>query len=837
MGLGSAPTTRPELGRRESRRKSQDGRENRAARPHAIADADATALDEHFVKTVIPKKESAQAIILEALQNSTLFKDMEHDQRVDVMLAMDKMSVRAGQDLIRQGEPGNAFYVIEKGEFDIVIDGCRVTTFRRGGSFGEVALIREQPRAATVTAITSAVCWRLERSLFRKYVANTTASTIDQIVRDFRQAQLLKDLPLPHLTKLATHTSLEHFETGTRVIAKDEFGDKFYVIREGPGGKQTYATRLQYACIRTVSTYFFDCEGRVRCSNIGKVSRRDSQSTSRAGEKPAYVDLGKGAHFGERALLRDEMRACDVIALEPTACYVVSRADFNAMLGSMTEAMERCVARDRGAASALREPDVFEQLERKIYKAGDCLSPNVASLKKVVVVASGVVDVRGGAPGLRQLAGLFLGRRVLRTGDLLGWQALSDEPADAASPAERATKAAQSLFWRAYASTDVVCYELDAAVVLKKRSGSGGSRRSSRSSADRKDYPDFHDLDVRRTLGTGAFGRVKLCSYTPPFGEPKVYALKMLVKKTMVEMKQTHAVLYERKILNQLRHPFILRLHTTYQSRDACYFLLELVQGGELFSRLTTFPDGDFPAEETRFYSAATLLAMEYVHSQNMVYRDLKPENILIDTAGYVRVVDFGFAKRLAGEQPTFTIVGTPEYLSPECALGQGYRMDVDLWAFGVLVFEMLKGNGPFCPADPDDTMAIFKLISDCRIEFSRKETSAFGAPATSLCKELLNRSRKKRLGNLKGGVKNIKDHAYFAGVDFHAILNRRVAAPWNPEVSDPFDTSCFDEYDEAMDIPTFSGDQHAFTEFSDGTIDDSHLVHNVQQQLLPTVH
>ena len=185
---------------------------------------------------------------------------------------------------------------------------------------------------------------------------------------------------------------------------------------------------------------------------------------------------------------------------------------------------------------------------------------------------------------------------------------------------------------------------------------------------------------------------------------------------------------------------------------------------------------GDFPAEETKFYSAATLLAMEYVHSQNMVYRDLKPENILIDTSGYVRVVDFGFAKRLVGEQPTraprapsfavrrlakgpcvprrFTIVGTPEYLSPECALGQGYRMDVDLWAFGVLIFEMLKGNGPFCPADPDDTMAIFKLISDCRIEFTRREVNAFGVPVTSLCKELLNRSRKKRLGNLKGGVR-----------------------------------------------------------------------------------
>lgn len=79
------------------------------------------------------------------------------------MLAMEKMTVAAGQDLIRQGEPGNAFYIIEDGEFDIVIDGNRVATFRRGGSFGEVALVREQPRAATVTALTNSICWRLER--------------------------------------------------------------------------------------------------------------------------------------------------------------------------------------------------------------------------------------------------------------------------------------------------------------------------------------------------------------------------------------------------------------------------------------------------------------------------------------------------------------------------------------------------------------------------------------------------------------------------------------------------------------------------------------------------
>mmetsp|Transcript_30349 Transcript_30349/g.93945 ORF Transcript_30349/g.93945 Transcript_30349/m.93945 type:complete len:253 (-) Transcript_30349:362-1120(-) len=244
----------------------------------------------------------------------------------------------------------------------------------------------------------------------------------------------------------------------------------------------------------------------------------------------------------------------------------------------------------------------------------------------------------------------------------------------------------------------------------------------------------------------------------------------MLVKKTMLEMKQTHAVLYERKILLQLEHPFILQLHTTYQSRDACYFLLELIQGGELFSRLTSFSDGEFPPDECRFHASATILALEYIHSKNMVYRDLKPENLLIDTDGYVRLVDFGFAKRLDSVQP-------------ECALGQGYRFDVDLWAFGVLVFEMMKGNGPFCPADPDDTMSIFKLISDCRVEFSRKEIAQFGESATSLCRQLLNRSRKKRLGSLKGGMSNIKDHSYFSSIDWHAILDRRHPVPWVPEV------------------------------------------------------
>jgi len=448
-----------------------------------------------------------------------------------------------------------------------------------------------------------------------------------------------------------------------------------------------------------------------------------------------------------------------------------------------------CAPSELGKIRTLQERDIVDRLDRKLYKAGTVVAPSVGLLKKIVVVSSGAVEVRSRG-GLGKLTSLVVGGRfVLRNGDYLGGWSLGDGqssiPGDALSP-----RSENKMSWCAYAYTDAVCYELDASIILQERHSflktqtpRGGVKSRNQMACT---LPEFEDLDVRRTLGTGAFGRVKLCAWSSS-GPPKVFALKMLVKKTMLEMKQTHAVLYERKILQQLRHPFVLRLYMTYQSRDACYFLLELIQGGELFSRLTSFSDGEFPPQECKFHASATLLALEYIHSQNMVYRDLKPENLLIDTDGYVRLVDFGFAKRLNAEHSTFTIIGTPEYLSPECALGQGYRFDVDLWAFGVLIFEMLKGNGPFCPADPDDTMSIFKLISDCRIEFSKKEVAQFGEAATSLCRQLLHRSRKRRLGSLKGGMNNVKEHAYFIGIDWHAIFQRRHPAPWLPEVRDPW--------------------------------------------------
>jgi serine/threonine protein kinase len=117
---------------------------------------------------------------------------------------------------------------------------------------------------------------------------------------------------------------------------------------------------------------------------------------------------------------------------------------------------------------------------------------------------------------------------------------------------------------------------------------------------------------------------------------------------------------------------------------------MEYVIGGELFSYLRAAHK--FPDHVARFYASEIVVALEYLHSQGIVYRDLKPENILLASDGHVKVTDFGFAKKLDANSATLTRCGTPEYMAPEIVQQTGHGFPVDWWALGILCFEMLAG-------------------------------------------------------------------------------------------------------------------------------------------------
>ncbi|KAI7879790.1 kinase-like protein [Lichtheimia hyalospora FSU 10163] len=295
--------------------------------------------------------------------------------------------------------------------------------------------------------------------------------------------------------------------------------------------------------------------------------------------------------------------------------------------------------------------------------------------------------------------------------------------------------------------------------------------------------PSFtlQDFELMDTLGTGTFGRVYLTRFR---STNKFYAMKVLKKSEVVRLKQVEHLLWEKQILASVRFPFIVDLFCAFQDNTNLYMLLGYVVGGELFSHLRRA--GRFTNDMTRFYASEIVLAIEYLHSKNIVYRDLKPENLLIDHDGHIILTDFGFAKII--QDRTWTLCGTPEYLAPEVIQSKGHGKAVDWWALGILIFEMLAGYPPFFD---DNSFGIYEKILAGRVQFP----SHFDFLAKDLLKRLLVGDRTKRLGNLKGGPEDIKRHKWFRGVDWIGLLEKTVRAPIIPKYRHPGDTGNFEKY------------------------------------------
>eukprot|EP00511_Aplanochytrium_stocchinoi_P010330 CAMPEP_0204865744 /NCGR_PEP_ID=MMETSP1348-20121228/13085_1 /ASSEMBLY_ACC=CAM_ASM_000700 /TAXON_ID=215587 /ORGANISM="Aplanochytrium stocchinoi, Strain GSBS06" /LENGTH=405 /DNA_ID=CAMNT_0052017231 /DNA_START=125 /DNA_END=1342 /DNA_ORIENTATION=+ len=290
-----------------------------------------------------------------------------------------------------------------------------------------------------------------------------------------------------------------------------------------------------------------------------------------------------------------------------------------------------------------------------------------------------------------------------------------------------------------------------------------------------------------RTLGTGTFGRVKLVR---AITDKKSYALKIQSKYQIVKFKLQQNILNEKAVMEKLNHPFINCLHQTFQDNDCLYMLLELVQGGELFSLLQTIGP-KLKMHHHCFYIACVVSAFEAMHAHDILYRDLKPENILIDNLGYLKLVDFGFAKVV--KHRTYTLCGTPEYFSPELVLGKGYGKGNDVWGVGILAYEVINGYTPFGGMD-DKQNEIYKRVVQDRLLFPK---DCYDEVGMHLISALLEKDPLNRLGCGKYGISAVKTHEWFKNLNWEQLERQSLKAPWVPKLRNNLDASHFDAYDE----------------------------------------
>ncbi|XP_041825430.1 serine/threonine-protein kinase N2 isoform X2 [Melanotaenia boesemani] len=293
---------------------------------------------------------------------------------------------------------------------------------------------------------------------------------------------------------------------------------------------------------------------------------------------------------------------------------------------------------------------------------------------------------------------------------------------------------------------------------------------------------DFQCISV---LGRGHFGKVLLAEYKK---SGKLYAIKALKKGDIVMRDEVDSLMCERRIfevINSSRHPFLVNLHGCFQTSDHVCFVMAYSPGGDLMKHIHT---SIFSEKQTWFYSSCVLLGLEFLHQNKIVYRDLKLDNLLMDADGFVRIADFGLCKEGMGHgDRTSTFCGTPEFLAPEVLTDNNYTRSVDWWGLGVLIYEMMVGESPF---PGDDEEEVFDSIVNDEVRYPR-----FLSPeSVSLIHKLLQKNPDLRLGSGEEDASDVKRHTFFQGMDWEALLAKKIKPPFLPVIRAPQDVSNFDE-------------------------------------------
>ena len=245
-------------------------------------------------------------------------------------------------------------------------------------------------------------------------------------------------------------------------------------------------------------------------------------------------------------------------------------------------------------------------------------------------------------------------------------------------------------------------------------------------------------------------------------------------KVKIIDRRSEVSIMSERNLLSNLHHPFIVNMYFAFQDFCNLYLVMDLLTGGDL--RYHIAHQKTFTEIQTKFFISNMLLALEYIHSQNIIHRDIKPENLVLESNGYLRITDFGVAKINEVDNSSETS-GTPGYMAPEVILVQNHSFPSDFFALGVIGYEFMLGYRPYLGRGRKEIKHLI-ISKQAKLDIDDVPDD-WSDESRDFINLLLQRKPKKRLGY--NGVKEIKDHPWMSDMNWELLYQKKIEAPYVP--------------------------------------------------------
>jgi cGMP-dependent protein kinase len=764
-------------------------------------------------------------LISKSLSGHFLFSSLSDENMISIIEEFKLYKFPAKTIIFNQGLFAENFYIIAQGRAEVIVNLVTKKIITKGEYFGEIALLHDSTRTASIKTIEQSFLWTLGRSSFKRIITSINSKKLEENQNFVNNIEIFKSFSNSQKDILLSLIVTQEFSDGVKIVQENDPGDLLYIIQKGF----------------------------VTCSKEGKELRR----------------LGKGEVFGDQALLYNTPRTATVTATGRCTLLSLGREDLVRALGShlleiiYKNSLVIAIEKSKGLRSLSKT-----QIDSLYDKVKTCIQPFKFSevvitkgspkKEKIFIVLKGCIKSSTTTFGLYSCIG---DEAVLRESKSL-WEEdfLADCSSDVAvifkqdleeaiggkmksvktqneiiqvlkkvslfrnlPPAKLENlannlkivrfKAGRKIFEEGdegdvffivkdgqveifrgktiirvigkfdyFGERSIILDEKRTATVVSKTRShcwtltkknflqiidEGMRRQLLIRILLQNDLVELKDLLVVKPIGKGMFGVVFLvhCSSNNSF-----YALKTVNRQKAADHDIYDNLKLERKILLQVEHPFIVKLVKTFRDSSRLYFLMEFVQGQDLFDAIRSI--GILTNESARFYMACILLIFEHLHEQKIIYRDLKPENIMIDQSGYPKLIDFGTTKVI--ESRTFTLVGTPHYMAPEVIKGSGYGLQADVWSMGIMLFEFVCGCVPFGESE-EDPYKIYSKVLECNLKFPAYMSTT---KPRVLIHKLLDSNPLHR-----GSVENIKQDLWLTGVLWEQILSKNIRPPYLPKL------------------------------------------------------